>query len=194
MKMKTAIITGCNRGIGEGIKNSLLNKEYIVYGINRTPSTDTHQNYNDISCDISKKSDLEKAIQEIKYNTNSIDVLIPNAAIRKLIPIEKMSDNDWNSSIDINLNSVFYLTKAFLPDLIRSQGYHITIGSHSEKYTFANGAAYCASKAALRAFSECLLEEVRHKGVKVTYLSIGAVKNRNHGYDERRYEYLKNRK
>jgi NAD(P)-dependent dehydrogenase (short-subunit alcohol dehydrogenase family) len=182
--MKTAIITGCNRGIGAGIRDVLLKEGYFVYGLNRTPAKVNNKRYKDVSCDVSKKAELKKAMEQVKSEAEKIDVLIPNAAIRCFEDISKLPDGDWEASVNTNLNSVFYLTKAFVPELIKSKGYCIIIGSHAEKYNFAQGSAYCATKAALRAFSECLLEEVRHKGVKVTYLSIGSVRNRDHGFDE----------
>ncbi len=182
--MKNVIITGCNRGIGAGIRDSLLSAGYRVFGLNRTPSKTKHRHYRDVPCDVNKKEDIENAVRVVKKQAKTIDVFIPNAAIRKFAPVSKLADNDWKVSIDTNLNSVFYLTKHLVSDLIKNKGYCIFIGSHAEKYPFGNGSAYCATKSAMRALSECLLEEVRHKGVRCTYLSIGAVKNRNHGYDE----------
>ena len=59
------------------------------------------------------------------------------------------------------------------------------IGSHSEKYTFGEGSAYCSTKLALRGMAECLREEVRYDDIRVSYLSIGSIKNRDHGiYEE----------
>lgn len=182
--MKTAIISGCNRGIGAGIRDVLLSKGFQVVGLNRTPADIDNENYYEVSCDLSNSQSIKNAVKIVLEKFTKVDVLINNAAIRRFENVETLSDEDWLSSINTNLNSVFCLTKAFLPSLKQSKGYNIIVGSHAEKYTFAGGSAYCSTKAALRGFSECLLEEVRHHGVRVSYLSIGAVKNREHGGDE----------
>ena len=181
---KYAIITGCNRGIGQGILQSLLNENYFVFGFNRTSSKTTNKNYQEIICDVSKKESIKQAVKQILKQTTKIDLLVPNAAIRRFHPIGQFVEEDWKQSIDTNLSSVFHLTNQLIKPIINAKGSIIVVGSHSEKYPFATGSAYCSTKAALKSFCDCLLEEVRDQGVKVTYLSIGAVKNRDHGYDE----------
>jgi 3-oxoacyl-[acyl-carrier protein] reductase len=181
---KVAIVSGCNRGIGAGIRDSLLAQGYVVYGLNRTIVKINEENYFEINCDMSDQKSIIKATKSVLKKHKQIDVLVNNAAIRRFGSVDTLSMNDWDDSVNTNLSGVFYLTKSLMPSLIAAKGYCIMVGSHSEKYTFSEGSAYCSTKAAMRAFSECLLEEVRHYGVKVSYLSIGAVKNRNHGYDE----------
>jgi NADP-dependent 3-hydroxy acid dehydrogenase YdfG len=183
-KQKYAIITGCNRGIGQGILNSLLTENYFVFALNRTKSKITNKNYQEIICDVSNSKEIKQAVKQILKQTTKINLLVPNAAIRRFNNIGSFKEEDWNQSIDTNLNSVFHLTNQLIKSIIEAKGSIIIVGSHSEKYPFATGSAYCSTKAALKSFCDCLLEEVRDQGVKVTYLSIGAVKNRDHGYDE----------
>ena len=66
----------------------------------------------------------------------------------------------------------------------RAKGTIVFIGSHAGRYPFGMGAAYCSSKRGVEALAECLMEEVRREGVKVIHLSLGAIKNRDHGYEE----------
>ena len=181
---KCALVTGCNRGAGKGIAQSLLEEGYIVYGFNRTPPTINHPKYQNISCDMSNIESIKRAVSTLTQRTTQLSVLVHNAAIRRFGSVMELDVKGWDDSIKTNLNGVFYLTKLVLSLLVKSKGYCVIVGSHSEKYTFEGGSAYCSTKAGLRAFSECLLEEVRHKGVRVSYLSIGAIKNRDHGYDE----------
>ena len=179
---KTALITGCNRGLGEGIRNILLKQGYTVIGLNRTLSNQKIKNYIEIKCDISNSENIEKAKEKIN---KKIDLLIINAGIRRFEKIENMKIEDWEDSVNINLNGAFYTLKSFIENVKNAKGDIIIIGSHSEKYTFEEGGAYCSTKLALRGMTECLREELRYEDVRVSYLSLGSIKNRDHNiYEE----------
>ena len=79
---------------------------------------------------------------------------------------------------------MFYVAKETLPLLRNTQGYFIVIGSHAEQYSFSLGSAYCTSKAGLPQLVNCIIDEERYNGIRAAYLSIGAVKNRDHNGDE----------
>lgn len=182
MNNKTALITGCNRGLGEGIKNILLKQGYTVIGLNRTLSNQKLKNYIEVKCDISNSENIEKAKEKIN---KKIDLLIINAGIRRFEKIENMKKQDWEDSVNINLNGAFYTLKSFIENVKNAKGDIIIIGSHSEKYTFEEGGAYCSTKLALRGLAECLREELRYEDVRVSYLSLGSIKNRDHNiYEE----------
>ena len=90
--MKTALITGCNRGLGAGIRNILLKQGYKVIGLNRTISNETIENYTEIECDVSR----HESIQNIKNKIdNKINLLVINAGIRRFEKIENMQLIDW---------------------------------------------------------------------------------------------------
>ena len=182
MNNKTALITGCNRGLGEGIRNILLKQGYTVIGLNRTLSNQKLENYIEVKCDISNSENIEKAKEKIN---KKIDLLIINAGIRRFEKIENMKKQDWEDSVNINLNGAFYTLKSFIENVKNAKGDIIIIGSHSEKYTFEEGGAYCSTKLALRGLAECLREELRYDDVRVSYLSLGSIKNRDHNiYEE----------
>ena len=181
MNNKTALITGCNRGLGEGIRNILLKQGYTVIGLNRTLSNQKLKNYIEIKCDISNSENIEKAKEKIN---KKIDLLIINAGIRRFEKIENMKKQDWEDSVNINLNGAFYTLKSFIENVKNAKGDIIIIGSHSEKYTFEEGGAYCSTKLALRGMAECLREELRYEDVRVSYLSLGSIKNRDHNICE----------
>lgn len=193
MVEKTAIVTGCNRGLGRGIAEMLLQDGYRVYGLNRTDDDPIgHHGYVSVICDVSSLNQVEKAHSEIfpcgdvrmPYPKDRIDVLVCNAGIRRFSSVSLMNPEDWKQSVDINLTGVFNVTRTFLPSVTEAEGNIVIIGSHSEKYTFEEGAAYCSTKGALRQFSECIMHETRYSGVRTTYLSLGSIHNRNHGGDE----------
>ena len=182
MNNKTALITGCNRGLGKGIRNILLKQGYTVIGLNRTLSNQKLENYIEVKCDISNSENIEKAKEKIN---KKIDLLIINAGIRRFEKIENMKKQDWEDSVNINLNGAFYTLKSFIENVKNAKGDIIIIGSHSEKYTFEEGGAYCSTKLALRGLAECLREELRYEDVRVSYLSLGSIKNRDHNiYEE----------
>lgn len=180
---KVAVITGCNRGGGEGIRNQLLKAGYFVYGINRSPTLNVEQieSYCEYICDVSDSNKITEVCNKI---TDDIDLLVLNAGIRKFGKISELSFGDFSYSIDVNLKGPFYVVSLLLKNVKKAKGKIIFIGSHAGRYPFGLGAAYCSSKRGLEALSECLMEEVRREGVKVIHLSLGAIKNRDHGYEE----------
>lgn len=179
--MKNALITGCNRGLGAGIRDILLKQGYKVIGLNRTLSKEKIDNFIEIECNLSNA----KNVEVIKENVSEkIDLLVINAGIRRFEKIENMKIDDWEDSVNINLNGAFYVLNTFIQNVKKAKGDIIIIGSHSEKYTFEEGGAYCSTKLALRGLSECLREELRYDDIRVSYLSLGSIKNRDHGGDE----------
>lgn len=179
--MKTALITGCNRGLGAGIRDILLKEGYQVIGLNKTSSEEKIQNYISIKCNVSKPEEIMKVKEKVE---SKIDLLIINAGIRRFERIENMQISDWKDSVDTNLNGAFYVLNTFITNVKRAKGDIIIIGSHSEKYTFEEGGAYCSTKLALRGLAECLREELRYEDIRVSYLSLGSIKNRDHGIEE----------
>lgn len=180
---KVAVITGCNRGAGEGIRNQLLKNGYYVYGINRTKTENIEQinSYKEFICDVSDGQKVEEVCKNIR---GRIDLLVLNAGIRRFGKISELSLQDFSYSIDVNLKGPFYVVSKLLEQVKEAKGMIVFIGSHAGRYPFGMGAAYCSSKRGVEALAECLMEEVRREGVKVVHLSLGAIKNREHGYEE----------
>ena len=114
MNNKKALIKGWNRWLGEGIRNILLKQGYTVIGLNRTLSNQKLKNYIEIKCDISNSENIEKAKE--KFN-KKIDLLIINAGIRRFEKIESMKKQDWEDSVNINLNGAFYTLKSFIENV-----------------------------------------------------------------------------
>jgi 3-oxoacyl-[acyl-carrier protein] reductase len=87
-----------------------------------------------------------------------------------------MTPAQWSDVIDTNLTGVFNATRAALPHLQRrGGGFIINVSSLAGKNPFAEGAAYCASKAGLNAFTEALMQEVRYDNIRVSYVMPGSV-------------------
>ena len=95
---------------------------------------------------------------------------------RRLRERRRHDDDDWHRVIDTNLTGVFNCCHAAIPHMrARGGGWIINISSLAGKNAFVGGAAYCASKAGLNAFSEALMQEVRHDDIRVSYVMPGSV-------------------
>jgi NAD(P)-dependent dehydrogenase (short-subunit alcohol dehydrogenase family) len=113
-----------------------------------------------------------------------VDTLVNNAGVGTFGDVESMTDADWNRTIDTNLTGVFYCTKAAIPAMKRAGGgWIINIASLAGRNYFPKGAAYCASKAGLVAFTESVMQEVRHDRIRVSVVMPGSVATEFAGHD-----------
>jgi len=104
-----------------------------------------------------------------------LDVVVANAGVGHLAPIEQLTEREWKETIDTNLTGVFNTVKASLDALKRSKGYIITIASLAGTNFFENGAAYNASKFGLVGFTQAVMLDLRKYGIKVTTIMPGSV-------------------
>ena len=181
----TAVITGGSRGIGLAIAEAFAGEGHNVAISGRDgqalaaaeKSLRAHGAGVLVSrTDVRDYAAVETFINAAASAFGGIDVLVNNAGVGAFAPVDEMSLEDWHRVIDTNLNGVFYCTKAALPHLRRSRAaYVINISSLAGKNWFAGGAAYCASKAGLNAFSESLMQDVRQHDIRVSYIMPGSV-------------------
>jgi NAD(P)-dependent dehydrogenase (short-subunit alcohol dehydrogenase family) len=128
------------------------------------------------TCDVRDGTAVEKMFSDVASRFGGIDVLVNNAGVGVFRNVADMSADEWNRVIDINLTGVFHCSHAVIPHLRRRNGgWIISISSLSSKNPFVGGAAYSASKAALNAFSEALMQEVRQENIRVAYVLPGSV-------------------
>jgi NADP-dependent 3-hydroxy acid dehydrogenase YdfG len=177
-----AFITGGSRGIGLAIARRFQNEGAAV------AITGTSQVHLDAAAkelgssamvmraDVRKYVEVETAIAALVAKRGGLDILVNNAGVGVFKPVAETTVDDWHAVIDTNVSGVFYGCHAALPHLkARGGGWIINISSLASKNAFVNGAAYCASKAALNAFSEALMQEVRYDGIRVSYVLPGSV-------------------
>ncbi len=104
------------------------------------------------------------------------NVLVNNAGVGVFTDVASMTDDSWARIIDTNLTGVFYCTRAGIPAIKKAGGgWIINIASLAARNYFPHGAAYCASKAGLVAFTESLMQEVRVDDIRVTCVMPGSV-------------------
>jgi len=180
--MKVAYITGGSKGIGLGVADSLLKDGYkvAISGRNISSLKDAESKLNSdnvlaIQSDVTKIDDEVNAVAKVIEKWGQLDVVIANAGVGHFKTIEEMSTEEWNSVIDTNLTGVFHTTKASLDSLKKTKGYLITVASLAGTNFFKYGSAYNASKFGLVGFTQAVMLDVRHFGIKVTTIMPGSV-------------------
>ena len=129
-----------------------------------------------VRADVRDAGDAGRLVDETVRRFGGVDVLVNNAGVGKFGHVADMSLDDWRQIIETNLSGVFHCTRAALPVMkSRGAGFIINISSLAGKNPFKGAAAYCASKAALNAFSEVLMQEVRYDNIRVSYVMPGSV-------------------
>ncbi len=185
---RITLITGGTRGIGYALAGALLgNGDRVAItgtstdGVMRaehalaTASGDAGR-IAGIVCDVRDPASAELAVRTAAARFGGLDVLVNNAGVGVGVPISDMPHDEWNRIIGTNLTGVFNCCKAAIPVLRqRGGGWIVNISSLASKNPFVGGAAYCASKAGLNAFSEALMQELRPDNIRVTYILPGSV-------------------
>lgn len=186
--MHIAIVTGATRGIGYAIAEALLEAGGKVMITGRSDAgvsaavAKLSAHVGDPArvlgraVDVRVRAAVNTLVADTVRHFGSLDVLVNNAGVGIFTEVEKTTDDDWAQVIDTNLTGVFYCSRAAIPVLKRrGGGWIINIASLAGRNYFANGAAYCASKAGLVAFSESLMLEVRNDNIRVSVIMPGSV-------------------
>jgi len=181
---KVVLVTGGSRGIGLATARQLLEQgaSVAITGTSEqhlaAAEKELHGSGNvlPLRADVRQNNDVEAAVSAVVSRFGGLDVLINNAGVGVFRSVADMSVDEWHRVIDTNLTGVFYCCHAALPHLrARGAGWIINISSLASKNPFVNAAAYCASKSALNAFTEALMQEVRYEGIRVAYVLPGSV-------------------
>jgi len=186
---KTAIVTGGTRGIGRAIAKALVSAGVKV-AITARSEDDIANTVSQLNaatgylCDVRDYEQVKSVFAEIASDLGGIDILINNAGIGLFAPVESMSPEEFRAVLETNLFGVFYCCHEAIPLMKqRGGGYIINISSLAGANAHPQMAAYNASKFGLNGFSEALMQEVRHDGIKVSYIMPGSV-NTEFGGDE----------
>ncbi len=185
LKGKTAIVTGGSRGIGRAIVEDFLKEGATVYYISRTQS-DSHESLEAIASekggavywregDVSKES-ITEVLDGIISEAKVVDILVNNAGITRDGLIFRMSSEDWDAVLNVNLKSAF-LTSKVIARLMTKQrgGAIINISSVVGVIGNAGQVNYSASKAGLIGLTKSLAREVASRNVRVNAVAPGFV-------------------
>lgn len=185
LKGKTALITGAGRGIGRATAIALA-KEGVHLGLigltmsNLEKVTAELEQYDvNVSAATADVADLEgvhQAVEHIKSDLGSIDILINNAGIAKFGGFLDLTPEEWENIIRVNLMGVYNVTRAVLPDMIeRKSGDIVNMSSTAGQKGAPVTSAYSASKFAVLGLTESLMLEVRKHNIRVTALTPSTV-------------------
>jgi NAD(P)-dependent dehydrogenase (short-subunit alcohol dehydrogenase family) len=186
---KIAIVTGGSRGIGFAIARALVADGVRVAITGRTSSALSvakqnlehagqggHDQVETVTADVRRYAEAERAVAAAVARFGGLDILINNAGVGVFADVADMTPDQWAEVIDTNLTGVYNTCHAALPHLRRrGGGFIVNISSLSGTNPFKGGAAYCASKAGLNAFSEALMQELRYSDIRVSYVMPGSV-------------------
>jgi NAD(P)-dependent dehydrogenase (short-subunit alcohol dehydrogenase family) len=184
---RVAVVTGGSRGIGLAIADELIagGASVVITGrdqaelhkaSSRLAARRSVSAVHAIRADVRRASDATLAVNAAVERFGALDVLVNNAGVGVFSNVSDMSADDWQQVLETNLGGVFHCCHAAIPHLRRQGGgWIINISSLASTNPFAGGAAYCASKAGLNAFSEALMQELRYDNIRVSYILPGSV-------------------
>ncbi len=186
--MAVAFVTGGTRGIGLAVVEALIARGDSVVLTGTTEdavlraekaieiAAGDATRVMGVACDVRDRAEVRRAIDAAVQRFGGLDILVNNAGVGVGGPIESLDEAEWSRLLDTNLTGVFHCSQAAIPHLkARGGGWIVNISSLAGKNAFAGGAAYCATKAGLDAFSEALMQEVRHDGIRVAHVCPGSV-------------------
>lgn len=170
---KVAVVTGAAQGIGEAVARALAVQGATVAVVDRNEAGCTSLaaelnagGYHAAAypVDVSDSTAVNRTVGRIEEELGPIGVLVNVAGILRLGPIETLSDEDWQSTFSVNVNGVFYMSRAVVTLMAkRRSGAIVTVGSNASGVPRTQMSAYAASKAATTMFTKCLgLEYARH--------------------------------
>ena len=182
---KIVIITGASSGMGEAAARHLAARganvvvaarraeriEKLVSEIGKAGGKAIA-----VATDVTKQEDMRKLADTALDKFGRVDVLVNNAGVMPLSPVERLKVDEWDLMIDVNLRGVLYGIAAVLPHMkAQKSGHIVTTASVAGHKVFPASAVYSATKFAVRALCEGLRQEVKPYNIRTTVISPGAV-------------------
>ena len=179
---RVAVVTGGTKGIGRAIAEAILEAGgSVVVGARtekdvRSAEEELGERARGVVWDVRDPEQCAAGIRAAVEAFGGLDILVNNAGVGRWGAVADLTVEDWDAVIETNLSGLFYCAHHAIPRLReRGGGWIINIGSLAGKNAFPEGAAYNASKFGLIGFSEALMQEVRHDGIRVSYIMPGSV-------------------
>jgi 2-deoxy-D-gluconate 3-dehydrogenase len=186
---KTALVTGCSRGIGKAMATGLAEAGADIIGVSSSLEsgsdvekeiTSLGKRFSSYKINLENRDELLNSIAKIKSAHPVVDILINNAGTIKRSPAISYTDADWDAVLNINLNASFVLAREFGKEMVqRQQGKIIFTCSLLSFQGGINVAAYTASKSAVAGLVKALANEWAPKGVNVNGIAPGYIATKN---------------
>lgn len=180
--MKNVFITGGDKGIGRAIAEVLAvsaEHVFITYCQNKNGADDLmqkHQNIIAYQCNLLDVHAIEKVADGIESEFGFVDVLVNNAGMEDNATLMNMTSDQWNHVIGVDMNSLFYVTKCFLPNMLEKRwGRIINISSILGYTGVYGGVNYATAKAGVVGFTKSLAKELGAKGITVNAIAPGII-------------------
>ncbi|QDG38267.1 3-oxoacyl-ACP reductase FabG [Alteromonas mediterranea] len=180
---KIALVTGASRGIGKAIATQLAQQGATVIGT--ATSENGAQAISDylsefggqgFALNVTDKDSVDATLKAINEAHGGIDILVNNAGITRDNLLMRMKDDEWQDIIDINLTSIFTLSKAVLRGMMKKRfGRIVNIGSVVGSAGNAGQANYAAAKAGVIGFSKSMAREVASRGITINVVAPGFI-------------------
>jgi 3-oxoacyl-[acyl-carrier protein] reductase len=180
-----AIITGASRGIGLAVAHRLgtLGAKLSLCARDRQKLQSAADGLRaggagvfSAAVDVTHGEQILAFVQDTEKALGPVGILVNNAGIGYFGPTHEATETNWDSVLDTNLKAVFLASKAVAPGMIdRRRGHIINIATLAGKNAFAGGGIYCASKWGLLGLTECMAEDLRAYGIRVSAICPGSV-------------------
>jgi 3-hydroxy acid dehydrogenase/malonic semialdehyde reductase len=185
LRGKIVFITGASSGIGRATAHAFaaLGAKLLLCARRQERLTelaaelDEAEDVFTFRLDVQDRAAVEETLRNLPEEWKAIDVLVNNAGLsRGLTKVYEDDPENWEEMIDTNVKGLLYVTRAVVPGMVeRARGHVISLGSVAGHQTYANGAVYCASKAAERVISEGLKLDLMGTPVRVSTIDPGMV-------------------
>ena len=186
---KTALVTGCRRGIGRGFAQALAEAGADIVGVSATLEEDSEvgkdiaergKSFKGYACDFSDREAVHAFANQVKKEIGQVDILINNAGTIMRAPAVEHSDEHWDKVIEVNLNAQFVLSREFGKEMVaRGEGKIVFTAS---VLTFQGGITvpgYAAAKGGIGQLTMALANEWASKGVNVNSIAPGYIATDN---------------
>jgi len=183
IKSKVVVITGASSGLGAESARALVKAgAKVVLGARRRDRLDRlAQELGEaqcavLTCDVTDRAQVQALVDFAVQRFGRIDVMVNNAGVMPLAPMEMLRTDEWAECLDVNVKGVLWGIAAALPHFkAQKSGQFVSVASVAAHTVGPGSAVYSASKAAVRMISEGLRQEVKPYGIRTTVISPGAV-------------------